>query len=256
MKHRVLVPGKWEALTPVLYGFEACEPGHAFGPAVRPYYLIHYVLDGEGEFEKEDGTYRLSSGDIFIIRPGEVTTYRASKENPWVYAWLGFRTEDMPCLMQGVVRQPPVRHIFAYIRDHMQQNDLDGMIYALTYELLWRLSRETGAGERQLDHADYAKTYLDTNYMRHVTIQELADSLHIDRRYLTAQFRKAFGRSPQEYLIAVRMEKARDFLRSGYRVTEAASLAGFGDLANFSRHYKRLYGYNPSQERPGGGLAE
>ena len=35
-------------LNPILAGAENCEPGHAFGPAVRNYTLLHYVASGRG----------------------------------------------------------------------------------------------------------------------------------------------------------------------------------------------------------------
>lgn len=34
-------------------GYEACAPLHSFGPAVRPNYLIHFVMDGKGIFNIE-----------------------------------------------------------------------------------------------------------------------------------------------------------------------------------------------------------
>lgn len=250
MAQFAVVPGKWVGLSPLMYGFEKCKPEHSFGPAIRPYYLLHYVLEGEGEFIREDRVCPVKRGDLFVIRPGEVTTYRTGAENPWAYAWLAFQTEaEFSCLQEAVIRQPAVRHIFTYIRDNLSQDGLEGMIYALAYELLWRLSGENEPAAKRSGYADYAKTYIDNTYMRHISIQELADSLHIDRRYLTAQFRKAFGLPPQEYLMQLRLDKARAFLRSGYGVAESASLAGFSDLANFSRQFKSVYGYNPSEER-------
>ena len=48
----------------------------------------------------------------------------------------------------------------------------------------------------------------------------------------------------------LRLEQARDFLNQGYGVTEAAALAGFTDLSNFSRQYKRCFGISPSRQKP------
>ena len=246
---QVVLPGMWHHTAPVLYGWENCSPGHSFGPAVRSYYLLHYVLEGEGTFLRADGEYPVSKGDIFVIRPGEVTTYRASEDNPWVYVWLGFETKgEMPFLHQAVLRGMPVRHIFTAIRDYSTADGGDGKVFALTYELLWLLGKESvqelQAGNR---YAEYLKMYMDNSYMNQIRFGVVAEQLHIDRRYLTALFRERYGQSPQSYLMELRLGKADLFLGEGYSVTDAAVMSGFSDLSNFSCRYKARYGISPRQ---------
>ena len=168
-----VAPGWWHRLTPLNYGYEACEPGHSFGPAVRHYYLLHYVLEGEGTFLKAGTLHRIEAGDLFVICPEELTTYRASDTNPWQYIWLGFQAEQTPeFLKEPVIRQPPVRKIFEKLRDQGQDENRDGKIFSLMYDLLWRLSLNTPVqDDRQNTYAAYAKTYLETSYMRPVSIQ-------------------------------------------------------------------------------------
>ena len=62
-------------------------PGHKYGPAVRPYYLIHYILSGSGIFKVDNVTYHLHAGQGFLIVPNCRTTYIADKETPWSYIW-------------------------------------------------------------------------------------------------------------------------------------------------------------------------
>ena len=85
--------------------------------------------------------------------------------------------------------------------------------------------------------------------MGSVSIQTLADTLHIDRRYLTAQFKEAYGLPPQAYLMDLRLEKAREFLLNGHSVTESATMSGFADLPGFSRQYKARFGISPSKQK-------
>ena len=246
-----VAPGWWHQIVPLDCGYEACEPNHVFGPAVRPYYLLHYVLEGEGAFLKNSTLHQVGPGDLFVICPEELTTYRASEENPWEYCWISFRASETPeFLKEAVIRQPGVRSIFEQIRDQVQGKPEDGKIFTLLYEMLWRLSLDAPVKQdRQNTYALYAKTYLETAYMRQVSIQEIADTLHIDRRYLTILFREAYGKPPQAYLMQLRLEQAKNFLSQGYGVTEAASMAGFSDLSNFSRQYKRAYGICPSRQK-------
>ena len=246
-----VAPGWWHGLAPLNFGWEACAPGHQFGPAVRHYHLLHYVLEGEGTFLKGGATYRVDAGDLFVIRPEEVTTYRASTARPWQYVWLGFQAGETPPFLQvPVIRQPPVRKLFESLREQCRYEHQDGRVFALLYDVLWRLSQDAPPpASRQEPYAAYAKAYLETSYMQTVSIQKLADTLHIDRRYLTVLFREAYGEPPQAYLMRLRLEQAREFLGQGYGVTEAATLAGFSDLSNFSRQYKRQFGASPSRQK-------
>lgn len=246
-----VAPGWWHGLAPLNFGWEACAPGHQFGPAVRHYHLLHYVLEGEGTFLKGGATYRVEAGDLFVIRPEEVTTYRASAAHPWQYVWLGFQAGETPPFLQApVIRQPPVRKLFESLREQCRYEHQDGRVFALLYDVLWRMSQDAPPpASRQEPYAAYAKAYLETSYMQPVSIQKLADTLHIDRRYLTVLFREAYGEPPQAYLMRLRLEQAREFLGQGYGVTEAAALAGFSDLSNFSRQYKRQFGASPSRQK-------
>ena len=89
-------------------------------------------------------------------------------------------------------------------------------------DLLDRLSRDAPVSARRDAYAAYAKAYLETMYMQPVSIQQIADTLHIDRRYLTALFRQAYGQSPKAYLTELRLDQAKSFLRQGHSVTEAS----------------------------------
>ena len=80
-------------------GHEHCQPGHSFGPAVRPHYLIHVVLSGKGIFKHQGHTYSLKSGDSFLIKPMDSTYYEADQNNPWEYAWIGFDGQEIPALL-------------------------------------------------------------------------------------------------------------------------------------------------------------
>ena len=40
----------FQDLNPLFVGYEYCEPGHCFGPAVREYYLLHYIMAGKGSY--------------------------------------------------------------------------------------------------------------------------------------------------------------------------------------------------------------
>ena len=49
----IVIDSHFPGLNPVQFGSEECAPGHFFGPAVRTYWLLHYVVSGKGTFVAE-----------------------------------------------------------------------------------------------------------------------------------------------------------------------------------------------------------
>ena len=86
----VLINQHFADLNPLFIGSENCKPGKSFGPTVRNYTLIHYVVQGEGKLFKNGEVYSVHAGEAFLILPDEIVTYRADEKNPWHYQWVGF----------------------------------------------------------------------------------------------------------------------------------------------------------------------
>ena len=83
--------------------------------------------------------------------------------------------------------------------------------------------------------------------MQDLRVEEIADKMNLDRRYLSRIFKEKTGQTVQEYLISVRMEAAKQQLVRGASVNEAAKLSGYEDVCNFSKMFKRLFGVSPGQ---------
>src|SRR5699024_9033051 len=71
-------------------GFESCPPKYAFGRSVRNNFLLHYIIEGSGQFTIYNKVTSLGAGDIFILPKDAVTYYQADGDQPWSYIWVGF----------------------------------------------------------------------------------------------------------------------------------------------------------------------
>ena len=65
----IVINENYRDISPMQFGYEACFPSHYFGPAVREYWLLHYVVSGRGIFGREGKVHKLKAGDIFVIPP-------------------------------------------------------------------------------------------------------------------------------------------------------------------------------------------
>jgi PAS domain S-box-containing protein len=93
-------------------------------------------------------------------------------------------------------------------------------------------------------------TYLHKNFAEEVGTEELAAMAGLSVSHFERRFRLAFGSSPRQYLIRVRIEHAATLLReTDQSITTIAQACGFYDHAHFSRSFHRVMSMAPSTYR-------
>ena len=95
-----------------------------------------------------------------------------------------------------------------------------------------------------------ARRYVLENLDRPITIDDLTAASHLSRSHLIGKFRRHYGRSPIDFLIHERIEKAKTYLlHSTKRVKEIARLCGFQSEYHFSKTFKKRTHMAPGQFR-------
>lgn len=93
-------------------------------------------------------------------------------------------------------------------------------------------------------------TYLHQNYGGEIATEELANMAGLSVSHFERRFRLAFGSSPRQYLIRIRIEHAVEMLRAtDHTITDIAGACGFYDHAHFSRSFHRVMNLSPSEYR-------
>lgn len=78
-------------------------------------------------------------------------------------------------------------------------------------------------------------------------MNELERVADLDRWTLARQFRMAFGTSPSRFRTLRRLDRARESIRGGSDLAQAAIEAGFADQSHMSRQFKLAYGLTPAR---------
>ncbi|GAB5402710.1 MAG: AraC family transcriptional regulator [Aureliella sp.] len=92
--------------------------------------------------------------------------------------------------------------------------------------------------------------HLHANYAQRLSSQDLADMAGLSVSHFERRFRKAFGASPRQYLVRIRVENAARLLReSDKTVSQVAQECGFYDHAHFNRSFGRIMQNSPSKYR-------
>lgn len=238
-------------------GWEKCRPSHSYGPAVRNFYLIHFVCDGKGTFISPRGEYTLGKNNAFLIRPDEATKYFADEEEPWSYMWVGFsgiRADELvaKCFDRTEVFEVPVTLISEleeiYSTASVSRKTLLDVI-SFVYKLLgfaYSSLGSAGAPTRP-DIIESAVRFMENNYFHAFDITWLAGELGMSRAHFSTVFSAAMKTSPYTYLTKFRIGKAEKLLieQPELSVTEVAYSVGFSSIERFSEMFKKYTGLSP-----------
>lgn len=234
-------------LDPLFYGQQACEPDHLWGPGVRLYWLIHYVVSGKGFFRIGGKEYSVTAGSLFVIPPYEEAMYQADTDDPWEYMWVGFQVGgELPVKLEPVIHCPEAYGIFRSMPDSQR---LTGGTKAYVTGQLWQFfSLLMDDHDPAEDAITIARNYIHSKYMYPLSVEEIARLVNLERSYFTTTFTRQVGISPGKYLQNYRMEVAADLLKHGGKsVSLTAQSVGYGDIYTFSKTFKRHFGIAPSQ---------
>lgn len=234
-------------IVPIFSGHERCEKNHKFGPHVRDYYLLHFCLSGKGELFDRLGKHTVRRGEMFIIRPGEITTYIADREDPWEYSWIAFEGANADIFSTDKSVYPFPMDIGVSICELARGGVSSAAVYiSLIYKLIYHIFDEKNENP---SIPEKIKQYVDFNYMNETGVLEISDYFGFERSYLYRIFKERFGISIKEYITKVRMEHSAILLTQGYSVSSAQLAVGYKDQANFSKAYKKYFGESPKRKR-------
>ena len=226
----------------------------------RDVYILHYVTQGHGVYN--DQAFDKNCG--YLVVPGEWEHVRATSEEGYEAYWILFRGSTTRDLLH-LCGLPHRNCVFPFNKteecskiikealDHAETENKYEETSLLTAAFFKIMAIHLHGCEQTQDSspqiAQRMKAYLDENYHASISIEEFAIRSGITRNYLYTLFRKEYGVSPKEYLMDLRIEKAKLLLsdRAQHRtVSDVAYAVGFNDPLYFSKVFKSRTGKSPS----------
>lgn len=243
-ERQVLLNKNLQDINPVFAGHSTCPSGQHIIPDHRHSTLIHYVSSGCGMFHLANRSYPVHAEQAFIILPGQTASYTADKTDPWVYRWVGFTG----ALSESFSALPPVFDVSEDLFVQLKNANFDdkGLVYHLASDLFYIYGKLLSSDSTRPNYIQTVCDYIQLNYSKPLTIQEIADHVGLNRYYLSRYFKQKTGRTIQEQILDVRLSEARRYLMLGYSVKETASLCGYSAASIFSKLFKKEYDVSPS----------
>lgn len=83
-----------------------------------------------------------------------------------------------------------------------------------------------------------------------LSLSKVADYVGLNEKYFTNRFTKETGENFSSYLTALRMQKAKELLKTTtFKVYEISEMVGYHNAEHFNRMFKKLNGITPAQYR-------
>ena len=202
---------------------------------------------------------------IYTVVPGEVEKTIADAEEPYECYWIMFRgvlaerfIKKCGIPLQNSVlkfnKNPECAEIIK--KALYQQGSVSSMSEACAmqsafYELM-ALHTSNKPSKVVCTTAQNIADFIQMNYHHKFKISELAEEFHYTRNHLFVLFKEEFGISPVDYLINVRIDKAKIFLTNqdhNLSVKEISNSVGFEDPLYFSRLFRKRTGMSPTEYR-------
>lgn len=248
-------------------GYQECPSSYSFGPAVRPNYLIHYVVKGKGYYYVNDRKYTIEANQGFLIRPHELTFYHSDEDDPWTYLWIGFDGKKVKTylkysgmdennytfscnetdLLNSYVNQMLKHDTLS----HYNELSLQGLLF-LFFAALAKSAETPYEEDVEIDNLYISKAieYIQKNYQNPILVTDIANYVSLSRTYLTTIFQQTLHMSPQQFLLKFRITKASELLiHTDLPINAIAHSCGYTDPLAFSKTFKKITGLSPSQYR-------
>jgi len=247
-------------------GHSQTHAGHRYGPAVRGYYVVHYIISGRGTFLVDGVTYHLHAGQGFLIQPHVRSLYVADDQDPWQYVWLGFSgpAADQLVLSAGFTPQEPIFDLTGHpqplsdcvqaVLARPQDNVADslwrvGQLYQF-FSLVAGTQKRGATASLGNPYINAALVEMRQHIGEPLTVTQLAQAVGLNRSYFSDLFKATVGVPPVQYLNDFRLTLACHYLEASTLPIQAiATRCGYQRTEAFNHRFKRRYGVAPSAYR-------
>jgi AraC-like DNA-binding protein len=234
------------------------------------FYNIMLIYEGKAEFTSNNTNYTASRGDLIFYKIGDVRrahtfsdnlvkcfavdflyTCPVYQDNQWefVTAELPFsffqKIDDEYLFSRLLDLFSRLNHSALSTKSRSRVTERSFLSEILT--LLFQYKEGNISSYSNVRKVDKVINYMIENYSQNITLSQLAEYSQISSSYLGNIFKTVTGKSTIDYLINIRINKAKALLRDGFTVSETSKLVGFNDIFYFSRAFKKHEGISPSQ---------
>lgn len=236
-------------------------------PHTHEYVELFYIIGGTGMFQIEDQEYPVHVNDIIIINPNVSHAEVSINGQTLEYIVLGIEGIQLAdekhfnrnsCILGQHETTELSSCLWNILREMEQkQAGFEEVCQACMEMLVIRLMRKISltmsavsqftSGNRQ---CALVKHYIDHHFKEALTLEQLAEKVHMNKYYLVHTFKDEYGISPINYMISRRIVESKYLLaETDLSLAQIAQLLGFSSPSYFSQAFRKAQGISPIDYR-------
>ncbi len=227
---------------------------HEYLPQIKEHILLVLVNDGNAYLKSSN--MPLKKHDLLVMFPNQRVHYVS--KGLWSVQCIGLYGKNVIDMLEkvGLTPENPVTHIYLYremeaimkeLYDTADETSLPGQLNSLSlvYEFFSVLLKNANYCPKP-DIVESAIRIMKYNYSQNISVSMVADSLHLNTAYFSRIFSEKMGISPKQYLLNLKIQRAKELLLANIPISEVAESIGFSDPCYFSRIFHQKTGLSPS----------
>ena len=203
--------------------------------------VIEYIVSGEGHLVIDGRRYHITAGDVYLLHPFTDQDYWSDRANPWEKIWFNLNGSLVKNLIDAYqlndlthFKQCPLEGEYRAAHEIVRQRRPDaytGLALAL-HRIFAGMNewRQQHPETRKSPEGLKLKEFLDLNWRREVSLDELGKLISRSRSQTIRIFQRDWQTTPYQYIQDQRYRLAREYLENtACKIAAIAALAGFKD---------------------------
>lgn len=214
------------------------------------YYRMFYIDGGQTVYQDDERSFPLLHNHLYIFPVNRHYTLTQNPDHPISHLWFKLSIRDY-FITEPVdidIKEHPIcYHLLMAIKEVLiklrKREKLDILVEFIIDYIQEYIQSYKITDQRILD----ATIKMQKEFLNHLTDQELADAVFLDKYYFIKLFKRVMGITPQKYIAMYKENYADNLLRQGLPVNKVAEMVGFADAKAFSRFYSAQKKMAPSK---------
>lgn len=213
----------------------------------RNCYGLSFCIDGQITYTQNGEKYVSDPNHAIILPKDQSYTIRGDRKG--LFPVINFECIDFLC---DTIQVIPINTVDSFIKDYEQIKNLflfernRAKTMSIFYNILHKLTSEIASGSNMLAPAI---KYLEKNFtVPEITNTLLAKQCNISEVYFRKQFFEIYKTTPHQFVIDMRINKAKQLLTDGIlKINAISEQCGFSNPYHFCRIFKQKTGLTPTR---------